>query len=135
MAGSRPSFPPALGAERPSRRSGLLAAVASVAIATAVIYPLKAVAPVLSLGVVYLLAVLLVSTYWGLALGLATAVLSAAAFDLFHLPPVGSLTLADDRDWVALATFVVVAAAAGGTSELARARAREADQRRREADL
>jgi len=57
------------------------------------------------------------------------------AFDLFHLPPVGSLTLADDRDWVALATFVVVAAAAGGTSELARARAREADQRRREADL
>jgi two-component system sensor histidine kinase KdpD len=128
-------FPPALGAERPSRRSGVAAAVASVALATAVIYPLKTVAPVLSLGVVYVLAVLIVSTYWGLALGLATAVLSAVAFDLFHLPPVGSLTLADDRDWVALATFIIVAAAAGVTSELARARAREADQRRREADL
>jgi two-component system sensor histidine kinase KdpD len=135
MAGSRLSFPPGLGGERPSRRSGVVAAVASVALATALIYPLKAVAPVLSLGVVYVLAVLLVSTYWGLALGLATGVLSAVAFDLFHLPPAGSLALADDRDWVALATFIIVAAAAGVTSELARARAREADQRRREADL
>jgi two-component system sensor histidine kinase KdpD len=135
MAGSRPSFPPALGAERPSRRSGVAVAVVSVAMATALIYPLKAVAPVLSLGVVYLLAVLLVSTYWGLALGLATALLSAAAFNLFHLPPVGSFTLADDRDWVALATFIIVGAAGGVISELARARAREADQRRREADL
>jgi two-component system sensor histidine kinase KdpD len=62
-------------------------------------------------------------------------VLSAAAFDLFHLPPTGSLTLAHDRDWVALATLMIVAAAAGVTSELARARARDADQRRREADL
>ena len=135
MSGSRVPFLPALGAERPSPRSGVMAAVASVAVATAVIYPLKAVAPVLSLGAVYLLAVLLVSTYWGLAFGLATAVLSAVAFDLFHLPPVGSLTLADDRDWVALATFLIVATGAGVTSELARARAREADQRRREADL
>jgi two-component system sensor histidine kinase KdpD len=135
MAGSRSSFPPALGAERPSRSSGVVVAVASVAAATAVIYPLKAVAPVLSLGAVYLLAVLLVSTFWGLALGLLTAVLSAAAFDLFHLPPTGSLTLANDRDWVALATLMIVAAAAGVTSELARARARDADRRRREADL
>ena len=62
MAGSQPFFPPAHGAERPSRRSGVVVAVASVTIATAVIYPLKAVAPVLSLGAVYLLAVLLVST-------------------------------------------------------------------------
>jgi two-component system, OmpR family, sensor histidine kinase KdpD len=62
-------------------------------------------------------------------------VLSAAAFNFFHLPPVGHITLADGRDWVALAALVVVAIAIGLVAELARAQAREADQRRREADL
>ena len=55
--------------------------------ATAAIYALEVVAPVVSLSVVYLPAVLLVSAYWGLALGLATSLLSAAAFNFFHLPP------------------------------------------------
>ncbi|HEY5389564.1 MAG TPA: ATP-binding protein, partial [Solirubrobacteraceae bacterium] len=64
-----------------------------------------------------------------------TAVLSALAFNYFHLPPVGRLTLADDRNWVALASFVVVAGASGLVADLARTRAQEADVRRREADL
>ena len=46
-----------------------------------------------SLGVVYLLAVLVVSVIWGAWLGVATAVLSAAAFNFFHLPPVGRFTI------------------------------------------
>jgi two-component system sensor histidine kinase KdpD len=124
-----------LNAERPSQTRGLVVALASVAAATAVIYPLKHLAPVVSLGVVYLLGVLIVSTFWGLAFGLFTAVLSAAAFNFFHLAPVGRFVLSDSRNWVALCAFTVVAVATGLVSELARARAREADQRRREADL
>jgi two-component system sensor histidine kinase KdpD len=124
-----------LTAERPSRRAGVVVAIASVAGATAVIYPLKAIAPVVSLGVVYLLAVVVISTLWGLAFGVGTAVLSAAAFNFFHLPPVGRFTLADSRNWVALSALAVTAIAIGLVAELARARAREADQRRREADL
>ena len=61
--------------------------------------------------------------------------LSAAAFNFFHLPPGGHFALADDRDWVALVAFVVVAVATGLLAELARARGREAEQRRQEADL
>ncbi len=83
----------------------------------------------------YLLAVVLVATFWGLALGLATAVLSAAAFNFFHLPPVRSFTLAHGRDWIGLAAFAAVAVAVGLLAELARARARELEERRREADL
>ncbi len=124
-----------LGAERPSRLVGLAVAVASVALATGVIYPLEHIAPVISLGVVYLAGVVVVSVFWGLALGVATAVASAAAFNFFHLPPVGTLTLADRRDWVALVALLVVAGATGLTAEVARGRAEEADQRRREADL
>ena len=124
-----------LKSERPSRTAGVIVAVASVAAATAIIYPLKQLAPVVSLGVVYLLAVVILSTFWGLALGVGTAVLSALAFNFFQLPPVGRLTLADSRNWVALAAFIVVAVAMGLVAELARTRALEADQRRHEADL
>lgn len=112
----------------------LLAAVA-VASATAAIYPLKSVAPPVSLSVVYVPAVLLVSAYWGLAPGLLTSVASALAFNFFQLPPVGTFDLADGRDWVALAVFTIVAAAVSTVANLARSRALEAERRRGEADL
>jgi two-component system sensor histidine kinase KdpD len=48
---------------------------------------------------------------------------------------VGRFTLADSENWIGLLAFVVVAVATGLVAELARSRAQEADQRRREADL
>ncbi|HWC85356.1 MAG TPA: ATP-binding protein [Solirubrobacteraceae bacterium] len=110
-------------------------ALGGIAAATLVIYALKSVAPTLSLGVVYLPAVLLVSAYWGFLLGLMTSLLSAAAFNYFHLPPTGKLTLSDRRDWVALVAFVTAAAVVSAMAELARSRELEAERRRREADL
>ena len=124
-----------LKSRRPSRALGVLVAVASVAAATALIYPLKRVSPVLSLGVLYVLAVVVVSTLWGLAFGIGTSVLSAAAFNYFHLPPRGRFDLADERDWVSLLVFVIVAVTTGLVAELARLRGEEAERRRQEADL
>jgi two-component system sensor histidine kinase KdpD len=100
-----------------------------------VLYPLKDIAPAVSLGVVYLLAVLLVSTVWGLWLGLATSVAAAVAFNFFHIPPTGRFTIAEAQNWVALGVFLVAAAVASSLSELARTRADEAVRGRREADL
>ena len=57
------------------------------------------------------------------------------AFNFFHLPPVGQFTIRDSENWVALITFVVAAGLASSVAEVTRARAREADERRREADL
>ena len=119
----------------PSRRAGLLSAVAGVALCTLIVYPLKQVAPVVSLGVVYLLAVLVVSLTWGAWLGTFTGLLSAAAFNFFQLPPVGRFTVKDPDNWVALAAFLVVAALTSSVAEITRARAQEALERRREADL
>jgi two-component system sensor histidine kinase KdpD len=130
-----PERPGTLRAARPNLLLGIAAAVVSVAAATAAIYPLKSLAPVVSLSVVYLPAVLLVSAVWGLWLGVATALLSAAAFNFFHLPPVGRFTISDSRNWVALGAFVLVAVAVSTIAELARNRAIEADRRRAEADL
>ena len=79
-----------LSGEPPSAWLGLLASLAVVAAATLLVYPLKEVAPAVSLGVVYIPGVLLISTVWGLRLGAARpALLSAAAFNWFHLPPIG----------------------------------------------
>ncbi len=89
----------------------------------------------MSLSVVYLPAVLLVSAYWGLWLGLFTSLLSATAFNWFHIPPVGRFTIADSRNWVALTAFMLVAAAVSTMAEIARGRAIEAERRRGEADL
>ncbi len=120
---------------RPNMWLGVAVSVAAVAAATLAIYPLKHIAPVVSLSVVYLPAVLLAATYWGLALGVFTSLLSAAAFNFFHLPPVGKFTIADSRNWVALGAFMIVALVAGTIAELARARTLEAERREAEAGL
>jgi two-component system, OmpR family, sensor histidine kinase KdpD len=124
-----------LAPDPPSRRVGALVALAAVALCTLIIYPLKQIAPVVSLGVVYLPAVLVISVTWGLWLGLATAFLSAGAFNFFHLPPVGRFTIQNSENWVALITFLVVAILASSVAEVTRARTRDAEARRREADL
>jgi two-component system sensor histidine kinase KdpD len=124
-----------LATEPPPRRVGAIASIAAVAVCTLLIYPLKQIAPVVSLGVVYLLAVLVVSAIWGAWLGVLTAVLSAGAFNFFHLPPVGQFTIRDSENWVALIAFALAAALASSVAEVTRARTREAEERRREADL
>ena len=96
---------------------------------------MREITPDVSNGVVYMLAVLLVSTYWGLGLGLLTALASALAFNFFHIPPTGRLTIADPQNYVALGVFLIAAAIASTVAELARARADEAERRREEADL
>ncbi len=113
---------------------GFAAAAALVAVATGLIYPLKEVAPVVSLGVVYIPGVLLVAAAWGLPLGLLTALFSAAAFNWFHLPPIGALDIAADHDLVAVVVFGIVAVFGATLANFARARAAEAERRREEAD-
>ena len=124
-----------LASEPPPRRVGAIAALFAVALSTLLVYPLAHVAPVVSLSVVYLPAVLVVSVVWGGWLGIATAVLSAAAFNFFHLPPVGQFTVRQSENWVALGAFLVVAMLASSVAAITRARTRDAVERRQEADL
>jgi two-component system sensor histidine kinase KdpD len=120
---------------QPPRALGAVVAALAVAATTALVYPLADVAPVVSLGVVYLVAVLLVSSIWGGWLGAATALASALAFNYFHIPPTGRFTIAEGENWVALVVYVVAALVASTLAERARLRTREAQERRQEADL
>jgi K+-sensing histidine kinase KdpD len=132
MAQRRPTL--GLTEESPSTAWGLLAALGTVAVGTLVVWPLKSVAPPVSLGVVYIPGVLLISTVWGWRLGLLAAVGSALAFNWFHIPPTGRLDVAANRDAVALVVFVIVAIASSSLAEWARARAAEAERRREETE-
>jgi K+-sensing histidine kinase KdpD len=91
------------------RLSGVAAGLVLVFAVTGVIELLKPHVPVLSLGVLYLFAVLPVAVYWGLPYSIAVSVESMLAFNFFFLPPLYTLTLADSRNWFALAVFLVTA--------------------------
>jgi len=113
----------------------VLAAIAGIAAATALTYPLKRVAPVSSLSVIYLPLVLAMSILWGFRTGLITALLSILVFEFFHFPPIYHFSITDSRNLLALVAYAVVAAMASGIAELARVRTQEGERRRAEADL
>jgi signal transduction histidine kinase len=85
---------------------GLLAGVALVAVVTGFVALLKPYVPVLSLLVLYLLAVLPIAVVWGARLATITSVVSVAVFALL-LPRGDSVLLADSRNVVALGVFLV----------------------------
>ena len=80
----------------------------------------------------FLLAVLLVSANWEFWYAAAIAVIATIAFNFFFLPPVGTFTISDPQNWVALFAFLATAVIAGQLSERARREAVSAIQRRRE---
>ncbi len=83
-------------------------------------------------GLVYLLAILGAASAWGLAEGVTASVLAVLCFNFFFLPPVGTFTVADPQNWVALATFLATAIVASQLSGRARSRAIEAEESKRE---
>jgi two-component system sensor histidine kinase KdpD len=123
------------GAHGGSPAVGAAVAALAVAATTALVYPLAHIAPVVSLGVVYLVAVLLVSSVWGGWLGAASALASALAFNFFYIPPTGRFTISEGENWVALAVFLIAALVGSTLAERSRVRTREAHERRQEADL
>ncbi|GAA4566879.1 hypothetical protein GCM10023193_44590 [Planotetraspora kaengkrachanensis] len=128
-------LPSLLLRQTPSLMVGVLAGAACAAVVTLLLFPFRQFVPPHSLGVVYLLGVLLISTAFGLWPGLATAVASAVAYEYFHLPPFYGWTLTGDGELVTALVFLVTALLAGFVADLARSRAMEAEEQRRTADL
>jgi two-component system, OmpR family, sensor histidine kinase KdpD len=112
---------------------GVLFGVGCVAVVTAIIFGLREAVPVLSLGVLYLFAVLPVAVLFGLRYAVAVSVLSMLAFNFFFLPPTHTLTLRDSENWLALAVYLLTAIVVSELAARARRRAAEAEQREREA--
>jgi signal transduction histidine kinase len=119
---------------RPPLALGVLVAVLCVVAETLLAGLLEQITPVRSLGILYLLGIVLVASVWGVWLGMVTALVSTFALDYFLIPPVGSLTLDKAEDWTVLAVVIAVTLLAGSISKLSRSLAVEVDARG-EADL
>src|ERR1700675_3405164 len=118
-----------------ARLAGVLFSVASGGIVTGVIFGLRETAPVLSLGVLYLFAVLPVAVGWGLSYAVPVSVASMLAFNWFFLPPTHTFELRDSGNWVALAVYLGTAIVVSELATRSRRRAADAEQREREAAL
>jgi two-component system sensor histidine kinase KdpD len=109
--------------------------LAALAVATGLVYAIEPIAPVLTLGVLYTPAVLVVAVFFGAIYASAVSVASMLLFNFLFLPPVNTLTLTDARNWTALAVYVVTAIVCSNLATSSRRRAAEAEQRELEAVL
>lgn len=116
------------------RRDLRSAAVAAgvLAVATAVLQSWLHLGSPTSAAMIYLLVVLVTATVSTLRVAIAASILADACLNFFFMPPLGTLTIADPQNWVALLVFLAVSVVASDLSSTARARAREATARRDE---
>src|SRR5262245_27772498 len=80
----------------------------------------------------YLLVVLITATVTRLWVAVVASLFAVACLNYFFMPPVGTFTIADPQNWVALFVFVAVSIVAGNLSASVRDRAQEAMARRDE---
>jgi two-component system sensor histidine kinase KdpD len=109
------------------------ASAASVALIIFVYARLLHVNPT-TVGFTFLLAILIVSTLWGLQCAIFTAVLATLGYNYFFLPPLYQFTIADPQNWIALFAFLFTAVIASQLSDRARREAEQSNQRRVEVE-
>jgi K+-sensing histidine kinase KdpD len=111
---------------------GYLLAFVGVAAATGLLKLLGSHINSTTVALVFLLIVLSVATGWGARPAILASLLGVGCFNFFFLPPVGTWTIDDPDNWVALFAFLVTAVVAGQLSARAKRRAEEAESGRRE---
>ena len=85
-----------------------------------------------TVALVLLLIVLFIAALYGARPAIMASLVGVACFNFFFLPPVGTFTISDPDNLVALFAFLITAITAGQLSARARRRAEEADAGRRE---
>jgi K+-sensing histidine kinase KdpD len=103
------------------------ASAGALVLVTGAIELLKGHVPVLSLAVLYLLAIIPVAVAWGLVFAIGVAIGSMLAFNFFFVPPLYTFTIEDTKNWFALLVFVVTAVVVSELASRSRRRAEEAE--------
>ncbi len=110
--------------------------MASVALVGAIIFVYYRIVPVnaTTVALTLLLSILGIATKWGLTESVVASIVAMLGFNYFFLPPVGTFTITDPQNWVALLAFLVTAITGSQLSVRARRRAAEAIARRQEVE-
>lgn len=109
----------------------MLLAVGLIAAVTFVSFRLIAVNE-LTAGFLYLVAILLIATASGIVESTVASFAAMLCFNFYFLPPIGTLTIADPRNWVALFAFLATSLTASQLSARAQRRTREVIDRQNE---
>ena len=120
---------------QPALKSALrYAAAAAVVVVIVFAYHVVISVNPTTVALTLLVGVLIVSANWGLQPAVFMALVATLAFNYYFLPPVGTLTIADPQNWVALFAFLITAIIASQLAERARREAQRANERRDEAE-
>src|ERR1017187_9314576 len=83
-------------------------------------------------GFFYLVAILTIAAVGGLVESTIASVVAMLCFNYFFLPPIGTFTIADPQNWVALFTFLATSLTASRLSARAKRRTKEVLERQSE---
>lgn len=100
--------------------------------AIVVLYRLFAHSTPTTVALTLLLYILVLAARWGLRYAIVVSIAAAACFNFFFLPPVGTFTIADTQNWVALFAFLGSSIIASHLSNRIRQEARQAKAREHE---
>lgn len=115
------------------RDLGVLAgAIAAIAVVVVAYTKWLHVSNALIVGFTLLLLVVIVAATARFLVAAASSIVAMLTFNFFFLPPVGTFTIADPQNWVALFVFLAVSLIASNLSTAARSRAQEAVNRQHE---
>ena len=109
----------------------LVASLAATVAMTALLRLLPGISPT-TVALTFLIVVLLASTLGRLRVAIVVSVVAMLELNFFFLPPIGTFTIADPENWIALFAFLVAAVIATNLSAAAQERTREAVARRNE---
>ena len=82
-----------------------------------------------------LLLILLLASRWSLRYAVAVSIAATACYNFYFLPPVGTFTIADPQNWLALLAFLATSVIGSRLSQKARNEAEEARRRQREVEV
>jgi two-component system sensor histidine kinase KdpD len=99
-----------------------LAGVACITFAGLRLIPVN----VTTVGFAYLLWVLIVASTWGFLEAALASIAATVIFNFFFFPPVGTLTIADAQNWIALFAFLATSLIASRLSAKAKRQTQEA---------
>jgi two-component system, OmpR family, sensor histidine kinase KdpD len=111
----------------------LLSSLSGVLLVTFIAYRVIPVNPT-TVGFAYLLLILAIASTWGFLEAALSSILATLVFNFFFFPPVGTFTIADPQNWVALFSFLATSLIASRLSAKAKIRALEAVERRQDVE-
>jgi two-component system, OmpR family, sensor histidine kinase KdpD len=82
-----------------------------------------------------LMLVLFMAARWGLRYAVATSIVATVGYNYYFLPPIGTFTINDPQNWLALFSFLAVSVVGSRLSERAREEAEDARLRQRELEV